>query len=112
MAKRVEVLESSHFSTGNGGATFEIERISYDGSHATYQLIHEISHYGLTQESRVMVNDLGMMDEMIAMMQRARAEMARNAQQPAYGSRVSRRVIDGVPVHHAPQSIIKGDDSP
>jgi hypothetical protein len=96
MSKKTETLESAHFSTGNGGMTFEIVRASY-GTDASYHLVHELSHYGVRQIVQIPVNDIEMMDEMILMMQRARAAMP---PVPSYyqTSRIYRKVIDGVPV--------------
>jgi hypothetical protein len=96
MSKKTETLESTHFSTGNGGMTFEIVRDSY-GQDASYHLVHELSHYGVRQAVQIPVNDIEMMDEMILMMQRARAAMT---PVPSYyqTSRIYRKFIDGVPV--------------
>lgn len=94
--KKTETLESSHFSTGNGGMTFEMVRATH-GSDIAYYMVHELSHYGVKQTVQIPVNDLAMMDEMIGMMQRTRAAMA-PVQSYYQTSRIYRQIIDGVPV--------------
>ena len=103
MTTQRKTYEYSSFSTGNGGASFKIVRDSEsDGDeYPQYKMVSEVSHYGLTQSSEAVIHDIGVMDEMIAMMQRARAAIAvENESFAGYPgkARISQMVVDSTVV--------------
>lgn len=98
---RRRIVEETGFSTGNGGAMAQIVRVGPEGDpNASYRMVTQVAHFGLTMSSEFVLNDTGVVDEMIDMLVRARKEMVRDRIKPGYPgpARISRRVIDSVPI--------------
>lgn len=101
LEKHVEVLEDTHFSTGNGGLTVSLTRVYYGPTeqYPEYYLKTELSHYGTSLSGETQILDVGSLGEMIEMLQRTKARMERDT--PNYyghSVRAYRHVVGSQPV--------------